>query len=336
MKLGIEKLGAFLSHSNHMLVVYTDVYLQKLWTVYEVAAFLSLHANHRMTVIPVICPTILIMVLLLGWVRNVLTLIMDVYVDFPQMLDVVTLIMGFIVLRSLRQWAREKDAIEARLQNFTVRRCTCASEEDRPVVYRNIAALMRATLPDVDLTDDDNALDAFDNLVRADLPLALSSSFGKTVMPYKYVAAVMTTWDGPWLLDRLAGLHNGMPIRDAMSEALYFLPLCFSIMPLFIHAFGRISSCFLHLRGWREIVWLLTGYALMMLPFTVVVEGVLMTLKTMAVESDIAIPLFVVTDILLFSVAVFVFAEPCKQCRRAAAPPTLDIDIDKIHRRSTC
>eukprot|EP00445_Apocalathium_hangoei_P078517 CAMPEP_0204190578 /NCGR_PEP_ID=MMETSP0361-20130328/59419_1 /ASSEMBLY_ACC=CAM_ASM_000343 /TAXON_ID=268821 /ORGANISM="Scrippsiella Hangoei, Strain SHTV-5" /LENGTH=320 /DNA_ID=CAMNT_0051151413 /DNA_START=120 /DNA_END=1083 /DNA_ORIENTATION=- len=266
------------------------------------------------------------MVLLLGWVRNVLTLILDVYVDFPGMLRVVNLIVGFIVLRSLRQWAREKGTIHARLQNFTVRLCACASEEDRPVVYRNIAALMRATLPDVDLTDDDDALEAFDNLVRADLPLAFSSSFGKTVMPYKYVAAVMTTWDGPWLLDRLAGLHNGMPIREAMSEALYFLPLCFSIMPLFVNANERVSSCFLHLRGWREILWLLLGYALAVLPNVVLVEGALKTLKNTAVESDIAMLLLVITDILLVLMAVFVFAEPCRR-RRCTADVDINIDI---------
>ena len=33
---GIMKLGAFLKHSKCMLILYSDVYMRKLWTVYEV------------------------------------------------------------------------------------------------------------------------------------------------------------------------------------------------------------------------------------------------------------------------------------------------------------
>jgi len=34
----IEKLGAFICHSDEMVVLYTDWYLKKLWTIYEVVS----------------------------------------------------------------------------------------------------------------------------------------------------------------------------------------------------------------------------------------------------------------------------------------------------------
>merc|ERR1719506_1574523 len=39
-RAGVLKLGAFLTSSSRMLILYSDVYLKKLWTVYEVACFL--------------------------------------------------------------------------------------------------------------------------------------------------------------------------------------------------------------------------------------------------------------------------------------------------------
>ena len=48
---GIRKLGAFLMNSSTMVVLYTDLYLQRLWTVYEVASFLSLHPVTKMCVV---------------------------------------------------------------------------------------------------------------------------------------------------------------------------------------------------------------------------------------------------------------------------------------------
>mmetsp|Transcript_58074 Transcript_58074/g.152005 ORF Transcript_58074/g.152005 Transcript_58074/m.152005 type:complete len:192 (+) Transcript_58074:1-576(+) len=191
------------------------------------------------------------MALLVGWVRNVLTLVLNVFLGGSGeiLLPVFTTISSCFLLRSLRRWARDREAIGARLQNFSVRRCICACEEDRPVVYRNIAALMRETLPDVDLTDDDEALEAFDILVRTDLPLAFSSSLGKTFMPYKYVAAVFASWDLPNMIDLLAGMTGGMPIRDTARWALWYLPLALSIYPLALISTERMTSCFLHLRG---------------------------------------------------------------------------------------
>merc|ERR1719265_2912360 len=48
---GIVKLGAFLSLSTRCVVCYTDVYLRKLWTVYEIACFLVIHKIEHMTII---------------------------------------------------------------------------------------------------------------------------------------------------------------------------------------------------------------------------------------------------------------------------------------------
>ena len=67
-KEGIEKLGAFLLHSTSMTSVYTDVYLTRLWTVYEVACFLILHPRRNMIVLPVALYNCIFLLMLLCYV----------------------------------------------------------------------------------------------------------------------------------------------------------------------------------------------------------------------------------------------------------------------------
>ena len=72
---GIEKLAAFLRCSDEMVVIYTDVYLLKLWTVYEVASFLALSSVDKMTVVPVALAKLYVIMICWGFVSNVLILI---------------------------------------------------------------------------------------------------------------------------------------------------------------------------------------------------------------------------------------------------------------------
>merc|ERR1740121_1969778 len=55
---GISKLGAFLRNSSRMLVIYSDIYLTKLWTVYEVACFLSTHPASDIILMPIYLPIV--------------------------------------------------------------------------------------------------------------------------------------------------------------------------------------------------------------------------------------------------------------------------------------
>ena len=67
---GIERLGAFLNHSSRMVAIYSEVYLTKLWTVYEVACFLSLHPTHHLTIIPFLLPKVFLGALTVGYIQS--------------------------------------------------------------------------------------------------------------------------------------------------------------------------------------------------------------------------------------------------------------------------
>ena len=50
---GIAHLGMFLFFSGQLLILQTDDYLERLWTVYEVATFLRLNLKGRLVILPV-------------------------------------------------------------------------------------------------------------------------------------------------------------------------------------------------------------------------------------------------------------------------------------------
>jgi len=79
---GIQRLGAFLAHSDSMVIIYTDVYLTKLWTVYEVASFLALHSVEQMWVMPTLMPQIVVFGLVLFYLSGVIGFVLWSFTGF--------------------------------------------------------------------------------------------------------------------------------------------------------------------------------------------------------------------------------------------------------------
>eukprot|EP00928_Gymnodinium_smaydae_P071313 TRINITY_DN54938_c0_g1_i1.p1 TRINITY_DN54938_c0_g1~~TRINITY_DN54938_c0_g1_i1.p1 ORF type:complete len:520 (+),score=40.92 TRINITY_DN54938_c0_g1_i1:164-1561(+) len=170
-RMGIAKLGAFIHKSNHMLVLYTDVYLQKLWTVYEIACFLTFMDVRDMTIIPVNQYLALSCGLAIIYFLQLMKPLVyrTVVPEFGAAVIAFFLyICGFCFVFLYRLGARDKDATRRLIDQFTVSKCMCACESDRPFVYGNICKLMNGA-GFVQDCDEERALLAFEQLVRDEL-----------------------------------------------------------------------------------------------------------------------------------------------------------------------
>jgi len=125
-----------------MLALYSDLYLIRLWTVYELAFFLSRHEISRMTVVPVHHAVYVIMFFILVTMSNTLEVLLEHLDNKKVTVLVVEVNMSFIASLIARQWHRERAAIDVRLSNFRVQDCSCSCESDRTTGYSNIAKLM--------------------------------------------------------------------------------------------------------------------------------------------------------------------------------------------------
>lgn len=166
-QVGIQKLGAFLHRSRHMLVLHSNVYWVKLWTVYEIAAFLSLHRVERMTVLPVQQAVFFALCVPLCTVWQYSATVLWFLGFGLGAYFCLGIILAFVHIVVHRLWARERQASFNTVSNFTVQNCQCCCEADRPVVYDNIRTLMIGCGVVSADSEEDVALAAFDELVRS-------------------------------------------------------------------------------------------------------------------------------------------------------------------------
>merc|ERR1740121_3498038 len=92
--------------------------------------------------------------------------------------------------RALRCWARQRARIHQRMCDFQVQECTCFCEDDRPLVYNNIASLMRDTGKVNDEATVDHCLEVFNKMVRERLPVALIASVGPGSLRYLHALSI--------------------------------------------------------------------------------------------------------------------------------------------------
>mmetsp|Transcript_63838 Transcript_63838/g.148726 ORF Transcript_63838/g.148726 Transcript_63838/m.148726 type:complete len:684 (-) Transcript_63838:97-2148(-) len=191
-KRGIAKLGAFMRKSSGMVVVYSDVYLRKLWTAYEVACFLVVNPDGPIVLVPLFLPKTFVCGLLLIFASNC-ALYFAHFAGWLQRYQQASVATTLIVLFQmsciaplLRHWAREQEHIRSLVQAFSIKDTVCFDENDRPVVYGNIAMFMEAAGLVAQGARQHEALEKFDELVQEHMPRALQLSLGSVGLKYRY------------------------------------------------------------------------------------------------------------------------------------------------------
>eukprot|EP00927_Polykrikos_kofoidii_P053222 TRINITY_DN4748_c0_g2_i1.p1 TRINITY_DN4748_c0_g2~~TRINITY_DN4748_c0_g2_i1.p1 ORF type:complete len:501 (+),score=47.55 TRINITY_DN4748_c0_g2_i1:192-1694(+) len=260
---GILKLGAFIAKSDKMLILYTDIYLQKLWTVYEVATFLSVRDVDKMEVVSVSYCTLLFYVYISMHLSFYGEKIEQLFHIECLHYEHVCPLAWTIISIMLRRRSREKKQIKSRLSTFNVQECMCAVESDRPVVYHNISELMLATKNvDEDATLDE-ALAAFDSLVRRKLPDVFLVAGDNNSRRYKHAVTMGILVSIPRILDELD--HNDT--RDLSIRFFHMIHVCFVAFPIMFRILEFMNSRSLPL---TEGVFLDTAWAVFCWPFIVV------------------------------------------------------------------
>eukprot|EP00928_Gymnodinium_smaydae_P076435 TRINITY_DN59467_c0_g1_i1.p1 TRINITY_DN59467_c0_g1~~TRINITY_DN59467_c0_g1_i1.p1 ORF type:complete len:499 (-),score=27.10 TRINITY_DN59467_c0_g1_i1:99-1595(-) len=262
-RLGIEKLGAFIHKSDHMLVLHTDIYSQKLWTVYELACFLSYRNVDDMTMLPInryvglagglsIAYSVQLIKPYLIYKYNVPLLGQIIFISLIFFCGVC-----FIFLhRSLARMRRETVKV---LSSFSVLDCICTCESDRPFVYNNIHRLMRGAGYSVDC-DEEQSLNRFNQLVREEFLPAFSTARGIGLWSkYRELAVGLLLLALPDLADEFVERMTWSP-RAMLLIAKSRLTLCLIYGPGVGLMCNYFASKFEDLRGYWEIIYVLSVF----------------------------------------------------------------------------
>lgn len=318
---GIEKLAAFLANSKTMVVCYSDIYLTKLWTVFEVASYLSLFRVDRLILLPLRTPLLVYGALASWYVAEIAAiLILELAPKIP-IADAGSVNLVFIpffllaVAFVLRHAVRSKVAIGKVLEGFSVQRCTCFDEADRPIVYNNIATLIRETHGLEGDSPEEEALACFDRLVRSELPRAITKGFGRFDLTYRFMLTQSFFALVPRVVDRAVSVGVEISMTDFLPGfMLYYAFLIFSFWPFAFAAADVLASQFLRWTGCREVLWLICCALVVGLAMLVVIY-VLQKLSDAATESRTWLALYIVLDIVT-GVAAFLVVTDWRRIRR--------------------
>ena len=183
---GIENLSTFIFFSWDFVVLHTNNYLQRLWTVYEMASHLILQPQGRILTLDLdAAPTVFLasafwMIKQWGVFVSKIKRLEGV---LPSIIVLrgrahVPLLLGFIPLLWLTSLLRRRAkahtrSIDELLQNFSVRSAACVCEADRAPVERNIVEMLKSQGQLARDGRREEGMDMFDQLVRERLPPAL-------------------------------------------------------------------------------------------------------------------------------------------------------------------
>lgn len=355
-RMGIEKLAAFMGKSDRLLILYTDVYLCKLWTVYEVASFLALHPLDDMKVMPTFLATVFFSNFVCIYLSTVLSVILELVLYGSPMVSsmpnnhIVTFIVCFAYMVIVRRWAKKRENLRVRLHNFSVRDCMCACESDRPKVYANIASLMRhlgltgaqsmrssQQLTSMQLerlradTEEQECLDTFDLVVRSELGNVLGESFGMTALSYPHYLAWSALYCMPPVFDSFGGVPFGMTARECVVMSLRNLNWTFALIPLFIFLMESSCNWCKSLEGWREVLYLIVAYVVTFVAPGSILITAFRRMEVWADVSNLGFGLFVIAVILLCAFTAMVYSGfLCRCCcRRQSCDHEATITVER-------
>lgn len=243
----IDKIGAFVVRSSSLVVIYSDQYLQKLWTVYEVACFLALRSVDSVTLI-----------VSDGRVLTLRTLVLLYFSGFLSAIDPRLIMVSYFVALIAeayagRSAAHTRASLFLRLSRFNVRDCSVTHGPDRPLLYSNIGVLMRAVQLVPDGTSDEGILDAFSRLIQEELPGALATNIGWVTLSYANAVALSL------LLGDHILIYNDFQKEEPLVIIVAWLCLTLGVVPFGLRFLALWTAICLQVTSLKEKFYVASG-----------------------------------------------------------------------------
>jgi len=260
---GIEALGAYIYYSANLVVLYSDVYLRKMWTLYELGTFVLLHPD----TLPTILPTLFTKTFLAGNCILLLSAVVELVVSViwrEATTPLAAIGYGFAVLLpfglaiALRYWAKQLHRTREQIRTCSLLNTKCAEEADRKLVCANMIALTRELQLVTEKESDDDCIQMVDLLMQNLLFESVTSSLGPAGLPYHYVLGMCV----PLLLDAMDQITSDIVARETigiervLARINQELVFCTAALPAAVAALGIFTRQCIHLQGCAQAFYL--------------------------------------------------------------------------------
>lgn len=305
---GIGAITAFLYHSDAMVVLYSEMYLTRLWTVYELTTFLALRPDANILVQPVILGPVAVYFVLIQFLRIPELLLLPS--DLEQLkqdtpwglafglfitLDLLGVLIGAIFLR---MWGSTRASMQQQIDQFSFESAACHDENDRVQILSAIKKIARQEGLVRDDAPTKACIKSYELIVRSILPRRMKHAFQLTGIPCQ-VAFLMALPCLGVLLDhsavQLRSLHDhSAGALETLAELLTIIAkeLCVPIAIGLVGVFSGIrrgSVCFEVLCTFACFVLLALGLWLPQSPMMPVMETVVLSTDIRCVVLGLAL-----------------------------------------------
>ena len=313
-KQGVAHLSMFLFFSADLVILESDDYFERLWTVYELATFLTVQPRGRVVSLPENLPPVVFVTNVIitittlvnftmktGYVNNTVQLTSSVVV-------VVFFIPGiFTLVLLMRRWVGDRERKVAFLGHFfRVEQAWCSNEDDRVPVMTNIARLLQdmgglrqgGTLQE--------ATQIFNNLVRDKVPLELRASIGCSLFPYSHVLIVSMSLLGHFFDAVGSEIAAGTPVAQGVPRCWFWFAWYTAGVPVAVPIVSLLARRLLCLRGGMNMVFLLV-----VLASAHAIQTVFVQFRILAVSTSLLVLNIIVT--ILMATVAFLIIQPCSR-----------------------
>eukprot|EP00930_Biecheleria_cincta_P004444 TRINITY_DN10535_c0_g1_i1.p1 TRINITY_DN10535_c0_g1~~TRINITY_DN10535_c0_g1_i1.p1 ORF type:complete len:581 (-),score=71.63 TRINITY_DN10535_c0_g1_i1:89-1831(-) len=301
-KQGIQAIPAFVLRSLAMIAVLTPLYLQKVWTVFELMTFIALrHTGKNLHVEPALLARSKFVGSIILFVGC--NFFAGVQYAFPQRMDLLNwkfFVMGMpllmvviFLIQAIRAWGKELQGLRARAHDFDFDTALCGVEADRGLL-RDAAA----TLPEPIFKkparlerqfDKETGVESISTLVTSstdntasiviEVERAIKHAVGRSGVPFRYllgyIIPVMSGLVDSMSADLRRMVQGGAPI-ECLPQVV--LRTCFNIV-LFVVVLHLVCFLSVHrapLVSLRSGTWRqrLEAFACWIVPLTALIAYV--------------------------------------------------------------
>jgi len=218
MKRGIHGIGGFLLVSKELRIIWSPVYLTRLWCVFEVATYKKLNPEGAVVLAPIFLETVVV----LFYASNLLGAFAYLfirgsgagsYVAIPAVL--LCCLPYLITIHNLRKNYVQKHQLFAQFENFDLDSVDCSTESDRNFVYAAITQLY-------------GSKEAFTSYVKGPLREELLRPIAYSVGPERYALFTVSPIASMFLEFTIALWKGGAPPDVILLFSMSLvLVLCF-------------------------------------------------------------------------------------------------------------
>lgn len=151
---GIRNLGAFLSNSKKLVILYSDLYFSRAWCCYEYACFIAVRGLDNIELLPLARPPIIWSLAILSMFLQVGHWAEEVWdaIDFT-FSTILLLACIFLFVSLCRHWGIERKNIQNRIKKFDIENANCKVPKDKELIKARIANWSKKSLPNGEASD---------------------------------------------------------------------------------------------------------------------------------------------------------------------------------------